>query len=79
MSARHCTGGEVSQPRAVRGVCLGLLVDETGTAPIAESFQFRTRPTVKSIEDRDRQEQTYLLSPVLRLSRTFRPITNVYS
>jgi len=77
MSARHCTGGEVSQPRAVGRVYIR--VDDTGTAPIAESFQFRTRPTVKSMEDRDRQEQTYLLSPVLRLSRTFRPITNVYS
>ena len=34
------------------------------------------RPTAQLMKDRDRQEQTYLLSPVLRLSRTF--ITNVY-
>jgi len=34
------------------------------------------RPTAQLMKDRDRQEQTYLLSPVLRTSRTF--ITNVY-
>jgi len=34
------------------------------------------RPTAQLMKDRDRQEYTYLLSSVLRLSRTY--ITNDY-